>query len=157
MRAPTIHAPEHLGGTARGRGWTIKSGGDTDDDVGVPYAYTVGLNREHGAEFVIASVSMAFAEAMVERLIVRCGTEVLAPGIETRRIERFAAGRAVVLRRLPVTIASAFLVEAGPRVAAIQVILPDEGGRLPWEPDAVPGFAAGQCIFVDWRQALMVH
>jgi Domain of unknown function (DUF4262) len=131
-------------------GWAIQgvlASADDDPEPGPPFAYTVGLSspRFDHPELVVIGLSAGPAQAILNDL-----------GERVRGGQRLHAGKRIggLLRggyevellavddaadeRAPLSVANRLYGHGGP-VEALQVVLPDEHHRLPWDP----GFDAG--------------
>ncbi len=114
-------------------GWAIET--VPGDGYDLPYAYTVGLTRYHGhPEVLVSGVdacgAMEYLDGVGER--IRAG-ERFGFGDELR----FGSGRGVLLavdqpERLER--AQAVYGREGRPVPALQLVLSDDAGRMPWEP-----------------------
>lgn len=110
------------------RGWFIQSSTTGPDSV--PWAYTVGLTRQHRPELLITGLAFRrAADILVEAL--HLPAELTLPGSRM-----MVAGQPVATVAVLAPTPRLFVAEAlfGPNIEAVQLVHPDLDGSWPWEP-----------------------
>ncbi|MFI7608501.1 DUF4262 domain-containing protein [Micromonospora sp. NPDC049366] len=122
---------ESVEGVIREHGWMVQFVFPTENEPGVPFAYTVGLTAKGRPELVIAGLPDQVAGQLLN---MAAEASLQAP---------FEAGQTVDdLATVPFRVVTADLAEVGmarnlygdERVSALQLVWPARNGAFPWEP-----------------------
>lgn len=122
---------DKIKGVIEEHGWMVQAVFPTENEPGVPFAYTVGLTAKGLPELVIAGLPHQVAG------------DLLNTAAQASLDKPFEAGQTVdTLATVPFRVVPAELAEVNvardlygdDKVTALQLVWPDRNGAVPWEP-----------------------
>ncbi len=122
---------DHMQGLIDRFGWAVV--GLEDDRIHPPWAYTLGLTPHGKPELVVTGLPLpratwllnAVASYVLETTVPGPGDEVVIEGCPSPEVVRVAEPTAHLV------LAAEFY---GPRIHALQLVVPDDRGHWPWHP-----------------------